>query len=221
MNDYLPWIADNELLDAVDALIKSSEKAYSHAEERIQKNVIDPFSSITIVSTLNIKSSEDLNRIQASQSALSGMSNAIGTFHQSVLGSVEGWLNHDTGYDLENPSRKLIAEIKNKHNTMNQQNREKVISDLDTALKQKGREWTGYLVQIISKNRERFTKKTGFGRELYETDGSTFYELATGYSTALYDLYHALEKLLSEINGSLSSEIKDMCRRILTNSIPK
>ena len=67
------------------------------------------------------------------------MSNAIGTFHQSVLGSVEGWLNHDTGYDLENPSRKLIAEIKNKHNTMNQQNREKVISDLDTALKQKGR----------------------------------------------------------------------------------
>ena len=113
MNDYLPWIADNELLDAVDALIKSSEKAYSHAEERIQKNVIDPFSSIIIASTLNIKSSEDLNRIQASQSALSGMSNAIGTFHQSVLGSVEGWLNHDTGYDLENPSRKLIAEIKN------------------------------------------------------------------------------------------------------------
>ncbi len=44
---------------------------------------------------------------------------AIGRFHQGVLGGVHGFKNHDAGYDIENKQRKIIAEIKNKYNTMN------------------------------------------------------------------------------------------------------
>ena len=40
-----------------------------------------------------------------------------------ILGSVDGWDNHDAGYDLECDARIILAEIKNKWNTMNSSNR--------------------------------------------------------------------------------------------------
>ncbi len=48
----------------------------------------------------------------------------------------------------------MLAEVKNKHNTMNQSNRNQVIDDISTAVRQKGRGWQGYLVTIIPKTSE-------------------------------------------------------------------
>lgn len=87
---------------------------------------------------------DTLSKVQQINSASIGISSAVGHFHQKILGSVEGFINHNTGYDLECVDRKIIAEVKNKHNTMNEQNRDKVVGDLETALSQKQGDWTAY-----------------------------------------------------------------------------
>ena len=47
-------------------------------------------------------------------SAIQGASNAMGEFHQGILGAIPGWVDHDAGYDLENEGRNIIAQVKNK-----------------------------------------------------------------------------------------------------------
>ena len=76
----------------------------------MRKNVIDPFSSLIIASATGISEENDLTSVQRVNSASSGISSSIGNFHQQILGSVEGFNNHDAGYDLECPDRQILAE---------------------------------------------------------------------------------------------------------------
>ena len=215
----LSWIADDDLHSAVTDLIRSAHNAINLAEKRMQKNVVDPFSSLMIASTLNIDSKDNLLSIQKTLSGLSGMSNALGVFHQKILGSIQGWENHDTGFDLLNQSEKILAEVKNKHNTMNASNKEKVIADLDVAVRQKGKGWIGYLVVIIPKKPNKYKKKLNTNRPILEIDGASFYELATKTPHALHDLFTVL---CNEIAGTnLPYDVKEYCMNLLNDNIAK
>ncbi len=217
----LSWISDDDFDECVNNLLRRCKDAKEKAKERIRKNVPDPFHSILLIPTFGIKDEQALLDIQVLQSGASAISNAIGNFHQEILSKVFNWKNHDSGYDLENESRKIIAEIKNKHNTMNSANKEKIISDLDTALKQKHGEWEAYLVVIIPKKRQRYKKQIS-KRYVYEVDGSTFYEMVTSVPTALHDLYSALETIIIEKeNNNIADNLKKHCRMIIEASIPK
>ena len=140
---------------------------------------------------------------------------ALGRFHQRVLGNVAGWVNHDAGYDLECPEQRLLAEVKNKHNTMNASNREKVIGDLDTAVRQKGNNWNGYLVYVIAARKRRYRKRLNTARPVYEIDGGSFYALVTGQDDALGELFRVLNGLMAP-----SPEIADYCYDVFTRGIP-
>lgn len=218
----LQWITDKKLNLAITTLVDRVTEAKEKAQQRIVRNVIDPFSSLVIASTFNIDQSKALKSIQESNSTLSGISSALGAFHQQILGSIAGWKNHDAGYDLENQSRKILAEVKNKHNTMNSSNRQAVVNDLDTAVRQKRKGWTGYLVIIIPKKPIRYENKLNTARPVFEIDGTSFYEKATGDKTALRDLFHVMIDELSKISGWIKSQdIINYCSEILDNSIPK
>lgn len=214
----LDWISDAALEREVRTLLQRSGSAYSQAGRRIVRNVIDPFSSLVVATTL-----QDVNLATAQQisSATQGISNAVGDFHQQVLGSIAGFVDHDAGYDLESVDKQIIAEVKNKHNTMNAGSRRGVVSDLDTALRQKRGAWTAYLVIIVPKKPHRY-KEQLTQRQVYETDGASFYALATGSQTALHDLYHAVEDIASRIcphiraNGTLG-----YCQEALHKGIPE
>lgn len=212
--DRLAWITDDDLNAAVATLLRSATSSRTKSEQRQQRNVVDPFLSLLIASTFSVQQETTLRSLQNLSSALRGMSNALGRFHQDVLGGVSGWVNHDAGYDLECTDRKLLAEVKNKHNTMNASNREKVISDLDTAVRQKGQGWTAYLVIIVPKKPERFKHHHG-NRAVYEIDGASFYELVTGEANALHDLFEALCE-----NLPISEEVGAYCLQVMQSSIP-
>ena len=182
---------------------------------RQRRNVVDPFLSLLIASTFGANSRDELLRLQNSNSALNGMSNALGYFHQEILAGVAGWANHDAGYDLECPARRILAEVKNKHNTMNASNREKVIGDLDTAVRQKGRGWTGYLAIIVPRVPRRYETPLGTNRPVSEIDGASFYHKVTGDPNALHDLF---DVLCNELTSS--QEISDYCRQVMADSIP-
>lgn len=210
----LSWIPDQPLDAAIAALRASASAAVTDAERRQRRNVVDPFSSLLIAATLTVDNEAALTGLQSSSSALGGMANALGHFHQEILGHIPGWENHDAGYDLENTQRQLLAEVKNKHNTMNASNREKVVGDLDTAIRQKGRGWTGYLVIIVPKSPARYENKIS-AREVYEIDGASFYEKAANHSNALHELF---DVLCGELG--VTDEVAQYCRRVLGASLP-
>ena len=48
------------------------------------------------------------------------INNAIGTFHENILGGIKGYQAGSlSGYDIKAIDNTLFADIKNKHNTMN------------------------------------------------------------------------------------------------------
>ena len=236
----LPWIDDDRLSKAVSNMLLRARKAKKDAADNIIKNVIDPFSSIVLATTSGLTKADSLAVAQQMNSASSGISSAVGDFHQEILGLVKGFKNHDSGYDLECSDMKIIGEVKNKYNTMNATNRRKVVEELETAIRQRTGNWTAYLVIIIPKKPQRYKKKLGT-LEVYEIDGTSFYELATGHKTALHDLYYAVEEICratytSQTNAphdlcyaaeeivaedQPNDEIIDYCKKALINGIPK
>ena len=209
----LSWIATNLLDEHVQTLLESATKSLGNAKNRRIKNAVDPFSSLLIASSFNIKKSSELTRLQEAESALRGMSNALGIFHQNVLSSISGWENHDAGYDLECSEKNIIAEIKNKWNTMNAANRLQIENDLKTAVRQKSGSWSAYLVHIIPKEPERYTRKVS--NRVYAIDGASFYELATGFPNAIHDLFDHLCEVMTQ-----SDDIANHCKGVLLKTIP-
>ncbi len=220
---HLSWISDDKLCSAVDTLVERCTKARDEAETKILKNVVDPFSCLTVASTFNIKTQVKLLKLQKNASILSGIASAIGNFHQNILSSVDGWVNHDAGYDIKNDSKRMLAEIKNKHNTLNATNRQQVIDDLDTTVKQERGDWTAYLVLIIPKEPKRYkVREKGKSRKIYEIDGASFYTMITGEPDAIHDLFSVTSAVLQKKSGiDFSKEIKSYCTHILEQSIPE
>ena len=209
------WIPENRLNRHIEQLLLSTANAREHAQARIQRNVVDPFSSLIAATTFDILDSHVLDDIKLMESALRGLSNAIGQFHQVVLGSIPGWNNHDAGYDLECRKRRILAEVKNKHNTMNAANKREVEADLRTALRQKQGRWTGYLVHIIPRDTHRHRREIDLNLNLFEVDGASFYEIATGDANAIHDLF---DYLLERIEPS--DEIAIYCLDMMDRSLP-
>ena len=210
----LSWITDEALLKAKDRLMDSARKAVEEADTRQVKNIVDPFLTLLKAKTFDISKQNELEKIQCMESGLRGLSNHVGVFHQQILGSVRGWRNHDAGYDLESEEKKIVAEIKNKHNTMNQSNRNQVIADVATAIRQKGRGWCGYIVIVIPKNAERFRREAG-KTNVFEIDGASFYHEVTGEPNAIHDLF---DYLADEI--APSADIAAYCRSVMESSLP-
>ena len=191
----LPWISNADFDWCIERLLQQINAAYDHSERRISANVQDPFLLLCLAYLHRARTKNELLNMQKIASVSSGTSSAIGRFHQNILGRVAGFVDHDAGYDLESPARKILAEIKNKHNTMNASNRMKVIEDLKTATRMKPG-FTGYLVIMVPKKPEKY--QTVLAPRVYETDGTSFYELVTGCDTALKDLYGLVAMRLCE-----------------------
>lgn len=216
----LSWIPDESLCAAVQKFVVESKCSIQEADKRMRQNVVDPFSSLIIASTCNVSTKKELVNLQQMASGLGGISQALGKFHQRVLGSVADWVEHDASYDLECPSRGIVAEIKNKHNTMNSKTRDKVTAELDSAVQMKGRGWEAYLVITIPKKPERYTKQIHMTRPVYEIDGASFYTLVTGDHNALRSLYHATSNILNSMTQPISTDVAAYCRAVLDETIP-
>lgn len=156
---YLTWISDTDLRKIVKNVLDVGIKKKSSVGKHFQKNVIDPFSSIFEASAFGVdhqtwKQSEMIRQCQKT------LQNHIGDLHQKVLGSVSGWDNllvgSASGVDLENTNKKIIAEVKNKHNTISLGSlgdQYHKLADLVNPKASKYFGYTVYFVNIIPKNR--------------------------------------------------------------------
>ncbi len=213
----LKWIDDQSLKNAVDHLIKKAKEAQLKAKNKFGKNVIDPFSAMFEIAGFEMNYDSWIKNETARQ-AQKTLQNHIGEFHQIILGSVGHWENMKTGnvIDLVSKERKIIAEIKNKFNTISYGKLSDLYHSLDELVMHKAsiyKGYTAYYVPIIPKTPERYNKeftpsnrdkgsRCPFNENIRETDGQSFYEIVTGEENALKNLYEAIPEIIFETTGN-------------------
>ena len=192
----LTWLRRHELDAATDKFKTAIADCRLKYRQRMNHNVLDPFSLAAIAHVFRRVTSGDVIDVAGSNAVVNCIGNALGRFHQEVLASADGWSNHDRGFDLISEERCKLAEIKNKHNTMNVANRREVIAGLENAVRQRPRGWTAYLVLIIPRNPARYEKSLNGAGNVVEMDGASFYEMVSGQSNAMHNvLDHMCEAL--------------------------
>lgn len=213
---YLNWISNEELSKATKNLLNKAVDIKSKAEKNMNKNVIDPFSCLFQIGGFDLGYDEWLTGEITRQSQKS-LQNHVGDFHQNILGAIQGWENKKTGsvIDLVNADRKIIAEVKNKHNTVKGSDLVGVYDTLADAVNSKMsvyKDFHAYYVTIIPPKAHRFDRpftpsdnKKGQRREAIDKvraiDGASFYDLVTGDPNALRDLYSVLPAVISDLTG--------------------
>jgi len=213
----LNFISDEQLIHHTRKLVDAAKHAEVVVEKNPYKNVIDPFSALIDAARQNISLETWMTQEKARQIQKS-FQNAIGEFHQQVLGSIDGWSNAGAGgsYDVINEDKKIIAEVKNKYNTMNSSSALNAYDKMANWLDYGKDGYEAFIVEIVpEKPRPYSTPFTPSERKvkrqtrenLRRIDGRSFYALATGIPDAIDLLYAALPYVLNNILGIAESQL--------------
>ncbi len=201
----LPYISDESLYAITKPLVTLIERTAEEEEQSMNRNTIDPFSALFDAAKQNITLTDWLNQ-EKSRQVQKTLQNAIGTFHQEILGAMPGWESLPVGgiIDVKCEEKKIVAEIKNKHNTTNSSSAEALYDHLSGVLNNQYSGYTAYHVQIIPKSRNEYDRLyTPSGRPANEKirviDGKSFYAMASGHKDALKMLYMVLPKVIGDI----------------------
>lgn len=214
---YVSFISDERFKEIVNELLAIGDAAKIKATEEFDRNVIDPFSMLMEMACFNMNF-EDWVESEKARQVQKSLSNDIGLLHQKILGSVDGWKDLKTGnvVDLVNTDLKIIAEVKNKHNTVKGSDKVGTYKELESLIMPKTsiyKDFTAYYVEIIpstAKGYEKpFTpsdKKTGTkcdpNPNIIQIDGLRFYKLVTGKDDALEQVFNALPAVIKDCRKS-------------------
>lgn len=211
-NKYLNYISDEHLLSCIANLHSSYKSAKNNiTKKKFYKNKID---------TVKLMFDADFNSIEAGslieaevlRQIDKSINNFIGTFHEEVLGGIEGYeKGKNSGYDIKAKDNSLFADIKNKHNTMNSGNAESLFQKL-ARYADDNKQANCYWVQILAKG--SFQQKwAGIinGKEyshsrVFKISGDRFYALLTGHEDAFFQLYKALPIAIGDFLSSLQKD---------------
>ncbi|MES2225010.1 MAG: Eco47II family restriction endonuclease [Patescibacteria group bacterium] len=197
----LPFISNEDLTKHVNAVISVAKRSLEKSDADFYKNSVDPFSALFESLLKNISISDWIEQEKARQIQKS-LQNALGEFHQNVIGSFKGWENLGTGkiIDVKNTKKKIIAEVKNKHNTTKGNHKTAIYDNLNGLLNTTYEGYIGYYVEIIPKNKKVYNNsftpsdnnsksRRPINEKIRVIDGKSFYELATGDPNALEKIY--------------------------------
>jgi hypothetical protein len=212
----LNWISDDDLTKAVQSILIKAKNAKMDATKNFGKNVVDPFSAIFEMAGFGMDYDNWVVSEEARQ-AQKTLQNFIGEFHQTILGSCTGWEDMLRGniIDLVSRDNNIIAEVKNKHNTVSGGKLADLYISLESAVMNKTsiyKNFTAYFVNIIPDKPGRYNKLfTPSNKEtgqkcpdndlIRQIDGASFYTLVTGEINALQNLFGVLPAVISEISG--------------------
>ena len=209
---WLNWISDESLIKEVSLLLDVAKEARNKALHSFGKNVIDPFSALFEMSGFEIDF-ETWHKSETTRQAQKTLQNHIGTFHQNILGYPSGWKNMNVGnvIDLVSDENKVVAEVKNKYNTISGGKLSGLYYSLDNLISPKSsiyKGYTAYYVAIIPQRPIRYNKpftpsdkekgeKCPVNEHIREIDGASFYHLVTGEENALKNLFNVLPEVVA------------------------
>lgn len=210
---FLKWISDKDLKEEVFRLLQKAEEAKRSKEKKFGKNVIDPFSAMFEIAGFDLDYDTWIKN-ETNRQAQKALQNHIGDFHQNILGYSKGWDNMKIGnvMDLISLNNNIIAEVKNKHNTVTKGKLADLYQSLHNKVMPKSSKYKGctaYYVVIIPQKPNRYdieftpsNKEEGHkcpsNPKIREIDGASFYHLVTGHKNALEELFDVLPDVILE-----------------------
>lgn len=221
-DQLLPFISNTSLYEHVAEVIVAVQEASAEAEERLYSRVIDPFGAIFDALSQDMSLSQWKEKEKARQVGKT-LENKVGDFHQNIIGSMGGWQNLGTGsvVDVASQSKKIIAEIKNKYNTMKGNAKKAIYDDLKGLISSgKYRDYIGYYVEIVPRTKKGYDKpftppdnvthtRRPTNERIRIIDGKQFYALASGYEDALEELYKVLPKVIGDLLSKSFYKVKN------------
>lgn len=209
-NKYLNYISDEHFLSCIGKLHNSYLNAKNKVtQKKFYKNKIDHI-KLVFDAKFNGLEEEDLIDAEILRQIDKSINNSIGSFHENILGGVEGYESGNfSGYDVKASDNTLFADIKNKHNTMNSSSAESLFQKL-ARYADDHKSAKCYWVQILAtKSFNELWSGDINGKEyshsrVYKISGDKFYELITGQKDAFYALYKTLPSAIDDYLATLS-----------------
>jgi hypothetical protein len=216
---YVSFLDDEKFKKIINQSLVTGDKALISANDDFERNVIDPFSMMMEMACFDMDFDSWLKSEKARQSQKS-LSNSIGELHQKILGAVDGWLDLKVGggVDLANHDKRIIAEVKNKHNTVTGGKRVDNYKELDKLVMPKAsiyKGYTAYFVEIIPSSPNGYEKpftpsdkqkgiKCEPNPKIIQIDGKRFYSLVTGVDDALEQVFNAIPKVIKDCRSNIT-----------------
>ncbi len=210
---YLNFISDDNLKSIVTEILTVAKSAIESANSNPDRNVIDPFSVIFEMAGFNL-SYDQWRDNEGRRQAQKSLMNHIGDFHQRILGSVKGWEDLRIGnvIDLKCEEKRIVAEVKNKHNTISGKDLVSLYDNLENQvmpIHSTFRGYTAYYVEVIPKKSKRYDipftpsdnrtrSRRASNERIRKIDGHSFYSLVTGQNDALDELFSVLPDVITE-----------------------
>lgn len=209
----LTFMDNQKFYEAVERFARRVQSAID--EVNLHKNVIDPFQAL-LESLLVVKvDSQAWLDVEKGRQAGKSLGNALGDLHQELIGLLPGWestglhggvvdLRHEGNFGaLQTP---VIAELKNKFNTMNSKSAKELHNTFQSAL-----EWpqfkghTAYLIEVVPRKPVRYdepwtTAQRGKVERIRKIDAASVYtESSGGDENALFKVFQAMPKALADV----------------------
>lgn len=222
-NYGLEWIESEELFKVTK---KHFEKVYRRMEKPLDinnsKNAIDPFTAVFQIGGTPILDYESWVAAENSRQLIKTLQNAVGSWHQSVLGLAKGWQEKGASggvFDIEstepqigfgeNPQtpKNVIIEVKNKFNTIKASDEHKTHSNLHNQASSRTNT-VAYLVQVVPKAQDRYNRKWSPSKsfpsnKVFVIDGATAYDLIFKQQNALHQIYSIIPAILQDVREDL------------------
>lgn len=211
-NKYVNFVSDEHILKCVENLHNSYMRAKNNLSKKsFYSNKVDTI-KLTFDSRFNGISEDDLIQSEILRQIDKSINNSIGTFHEQILGGVEGYeVGNLSGFDIKAKDNTLFADIKNKHNTMNSSSAEALFQKL-ARYADDYKKANCYWVQILAKGSFNDHWKGDInGKEyshsrVFRISGDRFYALVTGDEDSFIQLYKALPAAISDYLHSAEHE---------------
>lgn len=214
--DYL------KLKEALKDTITSGYLA-RHSKPDIYKNTLDCFSAVLDAKILGKNLNSWIDDVETNRLTQKTLQNEVGNIHTKVLATISGWEDLAVGkvLDLQNQERRIVVEMKNKHNTTKGNHKKDIYDDLASIIeKQPG--YTGYYVEVLPKQGQRYDRpfcptdnaRSGEKRprrdDIRIIDGYSFYALVTGKENALEYFYEIFPLIISDVLRDFDRDYTDV-----------
>lgn len=197
--------------------------------KEFNKNLIDPI-KLTFDSKIYGKSIEEIIESESLRQIDKSNTNHIGYFHQNIFKYFShDWVVPERGYDVINEEKKIYAEMKNKHNTMNSASSQKTYIKMQSKILRNDSA-TCYLVEVIAKKSQDITWKISLDSEKMSNKNirrisiDKFYEIVTGSENAFKELCQILPSVIDDVitenkkgkvENSVFSELKEISPNLI------
>lgn len=220
-NKYVNFISDEHLISCISNLHNSYMKAKEkYTRKKFYSNKIDVI-KLRFDSKFKNLSEEHLIDEEITRQIDKSINNAIGTFHEEILGGISGYeMGTKSNYDIKSNDDLLFADIKNKHNTMNSGSSKTLFDNLSKFAEENPKAKC-YWVQILAKSSfekiwELTHKKEKYSHErVFVISGDIFYYKLSGEKKALFNLYKALPKAIDTYLKSIPPKAKESKNTVL------